>query len=340
VSAVISMAHSLGLRVVAEGVDGLWQLQLLEQMDCDEIQGFLYSPPIPSQEATRFLAAENDCAPAISPCASLLNIPDQFHWNDDDVASPELPIEQQASHSVSILNKRPRVLVVEDGAKLGPIALRLMRLGTDVHYAQGAEEAALYIEEEGPRIDVLLLSPEADLAAAVELVEQAEKAFGCAPVLVVSGERPSSERQAAIRAAGASWVLWAPLEDGEIEYVLAAVKAQQQPPGQRRMLRVPMNSMAWVRAGTQTLSAVLNSLSPMGAFVETTGSVEVGRPIRLEFELSTGRVRTFANVANVRPEQENSSNGTGMGVVFYDLDTETETQIREAVEERRTRYLP
>jgi Tfp pilus assembly protein PilZ len=78
----------------------------------------------------------------------------------------------------------------------------------------------------------------------------------------------------------------------------------------------------------------------MGAFVETSGPVEVGRPIRLEFELSNRRVRTFANVANVRPEEEGSSRGIGLGVVFYDLDAETETLIREAVEERRSRYLP
>jgi CheY-like chemotaxis protein len=346
VSAVISMSHSLGLRVVAEGVDGLWQLQLLEQMECDEIQGFLYSPPIPSQEATRFLATENGRPPAISPCESALNLPDQFHWSDDEAGGPDRPTAQKAlgksvlPRPVGIRSRRVRVLVVEDGAELGPIALRLMRLGADVHFAQGMDEAALYVHDEGPQIDVLMLSPEADLAAAVELIELAEKDSGSELVLMVSGERPSSERRAAIRAAGASWVLWAPFEDGEIEYVLAAAKAQQQPPGQRRMLRVPMNAMAWIRAGAQTRSAVLTSLSPMGAFVETSGPVEVGRPIRLEFELSTRRVRTFANVANVRPEEEGSSRGIGLGVVFYDLDAETETLIREAVEERRSRYLP
>jgi hypothetical protein len=157
---------------------------------------------------------------------------------------------------------------------------------------------------------------------------------------VVTGVRPSGERQAAIRAGGVSLALWAPVGDGEIEYVLAAAAAQKQPPAQRRMLRVPMDSAAWVRAGSQTESAVLTSLSPKGAFVETSGSVDVGRPIRLEFELPTGRVRTFANVANVRPLEEGSSSGAGIDVVFYDLDAETEARIQEAVDERCSRYRP
>ncbi len=346
VSAVISMGHSLGLRIVAEGVDGLWQLQLLEQMQCDEIQGFLYSPPIPSQEATRFLAVANGRAPTISPKESVLDVSDQFHWSEDEAPAPDRPAAREAHgesvlpHPVITRSKRVRVLVAGDSAELGAITVRLMRLGADVHFAQGMNEACLYVKQEGAQIDVLLISPEANLAAAAELVELAEKDFGTVPVTVVTGARPSGERQAAIRAGGVSLALWTPVGDGEIEYVLAAAAAQKQPPAQRRMLRVPMDSAAWIRAGNQTESAVLTSLSPKGAFAETSGSVEVGRPIRLEFELPTGRVRTFANVANVRPLEEGSSGGTGFGVVFYDLDAETEARIREAVDERCSRYRP
>jgi EAL domain-containing protein (putative c-di-GMP-specific phosphodiesterase class I) len=45
-SAIITMAHSLGMRVVAEGVETLEQIQSLKALSCDEIQGFYISKPL------------------------------------------------------------------------------------------------------------------------------------------------------------------------------------------------------------------------------------------------------------------------------------------------------
>jgi diguanylate cyclase (GGDEF)-like protein/PAS domain S-box-containing protein len=57
VTAVIAVAHSLGLRVVALGVETEAQVTLLRSLGCDEVQGFLWSPPVPPEECERLLVA-------------------------------------------------------------------------------------------------------------------------------------------------------------------------------------------------------------------------------------------------------------------------------------------
>jgi EAL domain-containing protein (putative c-di-GMP-specific phosphodiesterase class I) len=47
VAAVISLAHSLKLKVVAEGVETAEQADLLRRLECDEMQGYLLSAPVP-----------------------------------------------------------------------------------------------------------------------------------------------------------------------------------------------------------------------------------------------------------------------------------------------------
>jgi len=47
---VVSIGRSLDIDVVAEGVETAEQLQLLQQMGCDEIQGYLVSRPLPAEQ--------------------------------------------------------------------------------------------------------------------------------------------------------------------------------------------------------------------------------------------------------------------------------------------------
>ncbi|OWK27852.1 EAL domain-containing protein [Sphingomonas mucosissima] len=53
---IISMANSLGLHSIAEGVETRDQLELLSVMGCDEVQGYLLSRPISHSDLEDLLA--------------------------------------------------------------------------------------------------------------------------------------------------------------------------------------------------------------------------------------------------------------------------------------------
>jgi diguanylate cyclase (GGDEF)-like protein len=68
VSAIIALGHGLKLNVIAEGVETTEQLAYLREMKCDEMQGFLFSRPVPASEITQLLHE-----------GKLLNLPEITH---------------------------------------------------------------------------------------------------------------------------------------------------------------------------------------------------------------------------------------------------------------------
>lgn len=60
VQAVISLAHTLGLEVVAEGVETAAQLQFLRQHQCETYQGWFYAKALPASEVEKLLALAKD----------------------------------------------------------------------------------------------------------------------------------------------------------------------------------------------------------------------------------------------------------------------------------------
>jgi EAL domain-containing protein (putative c-di-GMP-specific phosphodiesterase class I) len=54
-TAIVALARSLNLKTIAEGVETLAQLDYLHRLQCDELQGYIFSPPQPAEQMTNIL---------------------------------------------------------------------------------------------------------------------------------------------------------------------------------------------------------------------------------------------------------------------------------------------
>jgi len=63
IGAIIAMAHSLNMEVVAEGVETEDQLAFLQSQKCDKLQGYLFSPPVPEEDFRKLLEQEKNGSP-------------------------------------------------------------------------------------------------------------------------------------------------------------------------------------------------------------------------------------------------------------------------------------
>ncbi len=66
VKAIISLGHSLGMKVIAEGVETQDQMSFLLENHCDVMQGFLFSHPLPGDEFVALLERANRCSDKFS----------------------------------------------------------------------------------------------------------------------------------------------------------------------------------------------------------------------------------------------------------------------------------
>jgi len=69
VRSIVALAHNLGLGVVAEGVETEEQLRYIAELECDEMQGFLFSQAVPAEEFAAFMREPSGQPSAASPQA-------------------------------------------------------------------------------------------------------------------------------------------------------------------------------------------------------------------------------------------------------------------------------
>lgn len=72
VKAIIDLAHRLGIKVLAEGVETQTQLNILKALQCDEVQGFFFSPALAWPDFCQF-ASQFDASGIHNMCSNLIN---------------------------------------------------------------------------------------------------------------------------------------------------------------------------------------------------------------------------------------------------------------------------
>ena len=222
-------------------------------------------------------------------------------------------------------------LIVDDEANsLGDVALRLIRIGIDVFYANGRAEAWLLAQQEAANIRLLLFPPTIDfddaLAVAACLRSEAPKV---GLNLLVIGKRPDEAKRRRLREGGVEWALWEPDDESCLRSIVSEAMSPLdgvERPAQRRNRRLPTTLLARAFVGTCRKDAIVSTLSLGGAFLETPRPFPAGTRIRLEIALPEVPLLLKAEVVYHR-DTSDGSQPIGMGLEFSDLAPEAEEQL-------------
>jgi len=350
-SAVVAMAHSLNLLVVAEGVDCAEQIEPLRRMGCDMIQGFIFSAALSAEQFTRFLTPKGRRIPVRAVEASVASKSDLVDVQMADleggvaIASGETTSGGEMSVSGEKrrdLEGRCALIIDDDRMQIGRTAMRMNQMGIPSFYARDPDEGALFALQEPGRIRALLISSEMNPRDVERIAQQvANQSQGDRPSIVVVGETFDPAAIADLQQKGPVWSLRIPFDDAELSFVADAALSETSEVNFLARNRVPIHLMVWTRVGDVSGHGVISSLSPRGAFIEMDDQLPVGTAFQLEFTMSDWPVSIKARVVYiVGLDVDGSGRPKGVGVVFLNRDRETGDRIVEEVEKRSARYTP
>ncbi|MGH8707952.1 MAG: EAL domain-containing protein [Burkholderiales bacterium] len=170
VSTIISLAHALKLTVVAEGVDAEDQAKVLRLLRCDEMQGYLYSKPLPAEKMVELLR----------------RIPESREPREQYTAKP-----------------RPaKILVLDDDESMRELVrLHLSSAGYDVRLAEDAIVAGHLVLKDPP--DLIIADVEMPYMDGFQFVEalRSDPAVSAIPVIfltVMAGGESRSRKVGAV----------------------------------------------------------------------------------------------------------------------------------------------
>ena len=183
--AIINLSHSLGVKVVAEGVETTPQLAFLQLRGCDAIQGYLFSKPLPSCEMTRLLAEKQK-----------LNLPDL----EDEVAERAL-------------------LIVDDEKNICQALKRVLRNeGYSIYNASNPTEAFEVLAEHN--VGVILSDQRMPGMKGVDFLSKVKQIYPDTIRIVMSGYADLESLTGAINRGSVYRFLMKPWDDDQLKHDL------------------------------------------------------------------------------------------------------------------------
>ena len=234
------------------------------------------------------------------------------------------------------------MLIVDDEKKaLAELPLRILRIGVDVFYTTGGEEAWLLAREEAPRIRVVLFPPSIDfdqISAVVDCLRS--RASDVPRTLVVVGVQPDEPTRERLRKGGVELALWEPYDESALRQVLANALTVRNHADSRQAPRFPATLLARAFSGIHRRDVIVSTLSLTGAFLETPSPFLPETRITLELALPDGPLITKATVACSRAERQSAApeRPLGMGVAFADLEPAIAERLEHFLGDLRERF--
>ena len=341
--AVTSLAHGLGLTLVAEGIEDPEQVPILLDVDCKIGQGFLYSPAIPPEAFAETLERVAVAAAPVSENADA-DLPRMAGAGGTRRAAPRpaaapaqapaKPAAQKAAESY--------VMIVDDevSAPLGEVAIELTRKGILVLYTRFPDEAVLLAKQDPGAIGTLMIAPTAP-SPAVRSALDCVRGSGRNPQVVVVGAAPDDKRRAELRNLGAQWAAWEPYSKDELINLITMSLGAPSTGDRRKEPRLPVSIDGSLTTGEGESELIrVCSLSEGGAFVATQRTLPSDTRVTLSFRLDGDAIELPARVVYdvARRSSWQRSYPRGMGLQFAALDPDVSERLALWAKQRLARF--
>lgn len=265
VTAVIGMAHSLGLRVVAEGVETREELEFLRAHQCDEAQGFYFGQPVSPQQFAELIRTG---IPELKNAPLTIVVPASKGAGTREFARTPQTVPETAPVAADGKQADTRafkkVLLVEDN----PGDVRLLREMFNEDDSRDVDLTCVTFMAEAERhltvrtVDMILLDPGLPDAQGLTAIRRARIAAPGIPLVVLTGLDDETLAAQSLR-------------EGAQDYL---IKGQIEPRGLLRSLRYAAERKRLERLKDEFVSTVSHELrTPLTSIAGSLGLL-MGKP--------------------------------------------------------------